>query len=173
MNILNDTVNSSCMKVIHTHNRLYVIINRAIAWLRVGPKKSYFFMEKWQLKKSSWGFEFQAILSTNDLQTKPAQTFSIYNYVFQFWPMRELETITQPFLFFRCTCISLVQSHGSNGPNDGENVPTYVSRNIIGNYVIIVPNDAKITKQKNEIIKEFWSKDFQIIHMFKENPYLI
>ena len=71
-------------------------------------------------------------------------------YVFQFWPIRELETITQPFLFFRCTYNSLVQSHYPNGQNDSENVPTYISTNIVGNYDIIVPNDAKIVDKKME-----------------------
>ena len=51
-------------------------------------------------------------------------------------------------LFLKCTCISLVQSHQPIGPNDSENVPTYISTNIIGKNDIIVPNDAKIKDQK-------------------------
>ena len=40
------------------------------------------------------------------------------------------------------------------GQNDSENVPTYISTNIVGNYITIVPNDAKIIDKKI-IIKGF------------------
>ena len=69
--------------------------------------------------------------------------------------------------FFRCTCISLVQSHGPNGQNNSENVPTYIPTYIVGNYNIIMPNDAKIIDQENLIIEGFWLKDFKGIYSKK------
>ena len=49
----------------------------------------------------------------------------------------------------------LVQSHGPNGQNNSENVPTYIPTYIVGNYNIIMPNDAKIIDQENLIIEGF------------------
>ena len=38
---------------------------------------------------------------------------------------------------------------------DSENDPTFISKNVVGNYDITVPNDAKIMYQKSGIIEGF------------------
>ena len=63
------------------------------------------------------GYEFQIFQSDTDQHATPVQIFQFRIYVFQFWPMRDLVTIIQPFLFFRFPWISLVKSHGPNGQN--------------------------------------------------------
>ena len=115
----------------------------------VHPKECYCFAEKWQfhIRLSLfciWGFEFQVFWLVIDQQANQHKVFLFTIYVFPFWPIRELETITQSFLLFKCSHISLAQSHGPKGQNDSENIPTYISTNIIGNYDIIVSNNAKI-----------------------------
>ena len=86
-----------------------------------------------------WGdsnFKLSDWSLTSTLHQHKVLQFTIYT--FQFWAIRELETITQPSPFFRCSHISLVNSHRPNGQNDSENVPAYILTNIIGNYDIIV-----------------------------------
>ena len=50
---------------------------------------------------------------------------------------------------------------------DSENDPTFISKNVVGNYDITVPNDAKIMYQKSGIIEGFWWKEFQGIYSKK------